>query len=217
MGRQPDQLKASEMKEILPYDKMARDVFTIYKITNLKNNKSYVGQTSKPLADRVKEHLIYDKRRPLFGDVEIFGREAFESSVLMITNSQNIADEAERFGVAKYETMHPVGYNYHTGGKSGGHIHRVSMERRSRFARANPHLYSRKHTDETKQKISEMRIKKAIGGQEILCVTTNKKYRSIAEAARELGTSSNNISGVVNGRHKTAAGMVFRKVVNNEL
>ena len=59
----------------------------IYKITNLINNKIYVGKTTKTLEERFQTHLHDSKKeklshRPLYKDMKEYGAENFSIELL---------------------------------------------------------------------------------------------------------------------------------------
>src|ERR1017187_2237510 len=85
----------------------------IYKITHKINNKAYIGQTTKPLEKRWKDHL-YDSytviRRSKFHDAI---RDSFEEDWLVEIIeecSEELLNEREAFWVKLYNT-YEEGYN----------------------------------------------------------------------------------------------------------
>lgn len=47
---------------------MSKDIYSIYKISNLVNNKPYIGFTSKSIQERLQRHFTDSKRKnkPLY-------------------------------------------------------------------------------------------------------------------------------------------------------
>lgn len=86
----------------------------IYKITNKLNGKTYIGQTRKTVAERIKGH-IYDKSR-VGKEIIEFGQENFDISVIDSADTQQELDELERFWIAFYNSQEN-GYNVLLGGK----------------------------------------------------------------------------------------------------
>lgn len=85
----------------------------IYKITNKKNGKTYIGQTKKALAERVKGHL---SRKSKIGKAMIEdGIENFDISVIDYADTQKELDELERFWISFYNACE-TGYNTLKGG-----------------------------------------------------------------------------------------------------
>ena len=87
----------------------------IYKLTNLVNGKSYIGQTNN-LKRRFQEHL-HDKRagHPIHLALRKYGRENFSCEVLYYGEDYN---EEEKKWIAYYETNNrDKGYNIAIGGQ----------------------------------------------------------------------------------------------------
>ena len=87
----------------------------IYKITNLINGKSYVGQTVQPLKERIAQHRYHDE---LYVDHEIrkYGWKNFTVEILEECTSHEQLNEREIFWIARLNTKHPGGYNMTDGG-----------------------------------------------------------------------------------------------------
>lgn len=96
---------------------------TIYKITNIINNKSYIGQTSKNIFDRWKTHIYDSKRdkckhRLLYSDINKYGENNFQ--IIEIEKcSDKEAFDREIYWINYYNTFYN-GYN-NTYGGSGKH------------------------------------------------------------------------------------------------
>lgn len=90
------------------------DIMIIYKITNLINNKSYIGLTLKDVTKRVAEH-IYTKY-PLGKSLRKYGLQSFNISI--IDSAETISDlyEKERYWIKLYDCKNPNGYNLTDGG-----------------------------------------------------------------------------------------------------
>lgn len=92
---------------------------TIYKITNTITNKVYVGQTTKTLKERLKQH-IHDSRRKkyqnraLYKDFQKYGIEAFTISALETCDDAD-ALEREEFWITQLDAFNN-GYNATKGG-----------------------------------------------------------------------------------------------------
>lgn len=105
---------------------------TIYLITNLVNNKKYVGQTRQQLNKRWSLHIAESKtysERPLYRAINKYGLHNFKIRILEECNV-DVLNEREIYWINSLDTYHH-GYNATTGGDYF------------------------EHSDETKQKISE--------------------------------------------------------------
>ena len=92
----------------------------IYKITNSKNGKTYVGQTSKSLKNRFNHHKSQNSK--IGNAIRYDGSENFtiESMMEIDDDLQSIADEFEMVLAEKCDSFNN-GYNVkHSKGKNGG-------------------------------------------------------------------------------------------------
>jgi group I intron endonuclease len=109
----------------------------IYKITNLIDNKCYIGQTINTIEERWRNHLkkssncIYLKHA-----IDKYGVDNFIVEQLEETDDLDMLNKFEIIYILKYNSLIPNGYNIKHGGNSGG-----------------------KHNDETKEKIKNSLIK----------------------------------------------------------
>lgn len=82
----------------------------IYKITNRKNGKVYIGQTYRNVHTRFMEHMI-DPESGVYADVREYGRCAFTYETLHTCLPQ-YADQWEHYYICKYDATNPMfGYN----------------------------------------------------------------------------------------------------------
>ena len=98
----------------------------IYCITNLINNKMYIGQTHRILQERWSEHLAAGKNinnhLPLYRAMRKYGQENFSISIIEQCDDE-ILNEKEQYWIAQKQTWiaeHPdKGYNITQGGNNG--------------------------------------------------------------------------------------------------
>lgn len=91
----------------------------IYCITNLINNKKYIGKTLNSITDRFKEHCQDSTRRceenrPLYRAMNKYGKENFKIE-LVDTCEENELSEKEIYYIRIYNTF-KFGYNATKGG-----------------------------------------------------------------------------------------------------
>ena len=105
----------------------------IYVITNLINQKQYVGKTSYSIEKRWKEHC-YDskkndvnKHRPLYNAIQKYGVENFSISLLEDNIQDNEINEREKFWISKLNTYYQ-GYNATLGGDGQNRIDRIKLK-----------------------------------------------------------------------------------------
>lgn len=89
----------------------------IYKATNTKNGKTYIGKTARSLAQRQKEHLYNSKNptTPFHYAIAKHGEEIFEWEILFKTK-QDILTLLERLFIITHKT-YKNGYNATRGGE----------------------------------------------------------------------------------------------------
>lgn len=106
----------------------------IYKVTNTVNGKVYIGQTSRTIEARWKEHLkdAFGRNEkfffPFHKAIKKYGEDAFVVEQLEECDSSKL-DERERYWIKHYGSNHG-GYNADCGGRSNrGHpIYQYSID-----------------------------------------------------------------------------------------
>lgn len=93
----------------------------IYCITNLINNKRYVGKTTQSIEERFKEHCRDSQKercekRPLYDAMNKYGVENFIVEELEQVEDENLLSEREVFWIKELETYGSHGYNASKGG-----------------------------------------------------------------------------------------------------
>lgn len=90
--------------------------FYLYKVTNLINNKVYIGITSNPKS-RKYQHLNAGRSSLLSKAVKKYGKDSFEFKILCEGEKSYILNlEAEAIKV--FQTISPRGYNIRPGGEN---------------------------------------------------------------------------------------------------
>lgn len=96
----------------------------IYRITNLINNKIYIGQTSRKLSKRILEYkksFLYNNQQNthLQNSFNKYGFENFKFEVIDIAQNINELNEKEINYIKQYNsTNKKIGYNIESGGKN---------------------------------------------------------------------------------------------------
>ena len=99
----------------------------IYKITNLKNNKCYIGKTLKSIEKRWEEHCHdylrrNEEKRPLYSAMKKYGTKNFKVEEIEQCN-ENIVNEREKYWIEYYDSF-KKGYNATLGGDGKAYIDR---------------------------------------------------------------------------------------------
>src|ERR1017187_3973629 len=90
----------------------------IYKVTNLINNKIYIGQTIQNLIKRWACHC--SKGNILFSAIKKYGKENFIIEQIDSALSIEELNEKEVYWIKELNCIAPNGYNLRLGGESGG-------------------------------------------------------------------------------------------------
>lgn len=93
----------------------------IYCITNLINNKRYVGKTTQSVEERFQEHCQDSvkkrcEKRPLYDAMNKYGIENFKVECLEEVEDESILSEREIYWIDKLQTYGKDGYNATKGG-----------------------------------------------------------------------------------------------------
>lgn len=162
-------------------------MIVIYKITNLVNNKIYVGKTKRRLEKRFAEHA---KRNYLIGyAIRKYGANNFKREILAKCETNDLANEMERYFIKLFDCKVPNGYNLTDGG-DGARGCPCSEERRKKVSAAlkGRHLpeWQKRHLSliNTSRKYSEEDRKKMLGrgkGEKRPKITGEKISRALLE------------------------------------
>lgn len=98
----------------------------IYLIKNKINGMMYVGKTSRKLHERWREHankasVRRMRHNTLSEDIQKFGKESFELSLLCECDSKENGNIMEEYWINRLDTLN-TGYNKKHGGDTGKHI-----------------------------------------------------------------------------------------------
>jgi|688.fasta_scaffold00445_36 group I intron endonuclease len=102
-------------------------IMYIYKITNIKNKKFYIGK-SKNVEKRWKQHLslVGKKRHPLYDAIKSYGIENFKLEIIDC-NEETMIDELEKKWILETNAI-KLGYNMTDGGTGGDTFSNKSEE-----------------------------------------------------------------------------------------
>ena len=201
----------------------------IYKVTNTKNNLIYIGQTTRELETRMKEHL---RKRKTYFDSCYCKKHLKDFIVEIIDSADTIEElnEKEKYYIEKYNSMIPNGYNACIGGENSiGYHHtkesrdKMSNARKGKYTGENNHFFGKHHsegqkaiwsnkrkglahlTDEQKQKLKESHHK-----VKVLNIDTNEMFDSIKDASEKYNIIATNIVRVCKGKMKTTGGFHWK-------
>lgn len=173
----------------------------IYKITNKLNNKVYIGQTRRPLTERLWEHKNNKRYRSLISlAINKYGINNFIIEIIAQCENIKELNLAETHYISQYKCLAPKGYNL----ISFGEVKIISESTREIMSLSKK---GKKKSPEWIKNQAKAQSKK------IKCLNNNTTFDSITEAARLLGLSKGNISSVINGKYSHTKGFMFERVV----
>jgi group I intron endonuclease len=184
-------------------------IFEIYKITNIINNKVYVGITNQGYKTRWYKHCsdaIRDCGFPLHLAMQKHGIANFKIEVIDIANTIQELKDKEKYWISHYNSNNrEIGYNLTEGGDG---------------------TFGRKHSEETKEKIRQKVYSRVKNGtflrvennphleKEIECFKTDgsflRKYESATKAAIELSINKHCVARCARGVLNTYKGYIFK-------
>lgn len=100
--------------------KLKRYKNVIYELYCIETNTYYIGQTIKPLNDRISKHFSDAKRgreQILYEDIRKYGRSSFTYRVIEEVSNREELDDKERFWIDKYIKDGFALYNNEFGGR----------------------------------------------------------------------------------------------------
>lgn len=170
-------------------------IFCVYKITNLINNKIYIGITKRNPKIRFNEHFS-NQNEMLYKAKEKYGKENFTLEIIENNISEDDIDSKERYYIAFYNSLVPNGYNLSIGGISNKS---VSKEGKRKLKECNLGINNPKCHKYI------LMINKDTG--EIL-----NKFGSTREAARFLGNENKyrSIAYCLSGKTKISHGYIWK-------
>lgn len=120
----------------------------VYCIENLENGKKYIGQTTRELSERFREHCGNSGTSvspKLKNAIKKYGKDCFCVEVIWEKNNctQVELDSKEIELINSYNTLHPNGYNLTEGGSGGRH----SNETKQLLSKISKEMWEKKRDE----------------------------------------------------------------------
>jgi len=139
-------------------------IYSVYKITNNVNGKSYIGFTGNTIFERFEQHkkdaLKIRDNRKFYNAINKHGVDVWNIELLESVESAEIAKQKEIEFIEKFDTYYN-GYNSTKGGDGNNGIimSEESNAKRSKalkgIAKNYTRMHGKIHSEESKKKISE--------------------------------------------------------------
>lgn len=156
----------------------------VYLIRNTLNDKLYIGQTRRSLAERWREHWWGREKgtSALQRAIKKYGVSAFELSVLHRSDSPEDLSRAEAFCIFVFRSsLRGYGYNLTTATRGAPFFNEETRRRRSAaLSGLNNPFFGKHHTPEKRAQWCEQRLGKTFIPPET--------YKAMAEARRGIPT-----------------------------
>lgn len=157
----------------------------IYKITNLINEKFYIGKTVKSLEERFNRHLIRKSSPKLTAAIQKYGAQNFKIEKIDQAIDLKELNEKEKYWIETLRATE-VGYNLSKGG-DGGQMTGEALEK------IRLHAKNRRCSLSTRKKMSESRQGRKNSRSKKVLVTVDNVIQlcffSIKEASDFIGVS----------------------------
>lgn len=203
----------------------------IYLVENKINKKVYIGQTTRkngfdgrylkrqnPIEGVYEYHLNLKNKKNSFNShllssIEKYGLNSFNvCKIYDVAFSKEELDIKEKLYIEIYKsTDNKYGYNNKEGGSNG----KQNKETILKMSGNNHPMYGKKHTEETKNKISNSVKGKYSGSLNpnskiIICLNNGEIYNTIKEACLSLTIKTQSgISNVLSGKRNSHNGYFF--------
>ena len=178
------------------------------------NGKQYVGQTTRTLEQRWKEHCRKSSQCTyLHYAIKKYGKENFKVEQIDIALDKEELDYKEQQHIKCYNTLAPNGYNLNTGGAEGRKVadvicYKLKESHHDVCGENNPMFGKKRPEVGLKNKLTK--------GKPVNQFTVDGKfiaqYPTIREAERQTGIDNGWISACCKGKYgyKTAGGYVWK-------
>lgn len=149
----------------------------IYKITNTINNKNYIGQTSKDLDKRFKQHLSFerkdDNKNYFHSAIKKYGKDCFICEKIEEVDD-SMLDEREIYWINYYKSIGEAQYNIAGGGYNSPFMY-MSDDKKSAIAIKARNTFLKNHSEED---ILQINKSKAMVGEKNPNFGGSEKHRT---------------------------------------
>lgn len=183
---------------------------SIYLMTNLITNKSYVGQTIQLIEKRISQHCRDNRSgRHLYNTICKYGINNFQITELVTCFDQESLNIMETYFINQFQTFSPTGYNLTMGGNQKGKITeevrlKMSLAKKGKPSRKKDHSWS----DALKLSTSKRQGGKPIIAKNVI-TGIETRFEFIQQACTIGGFTNSSIYHVMNGNRRTHKNHIF--------
>lgn len=187
----------------------------IYRITNAKTGKVYIGQTTHTLRDRWRLHCTPGSTCSLLKQaIQEYGKDAFTMEQVDTAETREELNRKEVAWIERENSMHPHGYNVD---KGGYHIQYTDAARKKMsdhhadVSGQNNPMFGSRHRDESRRLISTRLSGKYVGKasfnhRAVINLDTGERFDTATEAAGRYGVTVSTLTKTCRGVQKRTAG-----------
>lgn len=172
-----------EAGELTATDDLTAPDWQVYRITNTKNGKAYIGQTSKDVGTRFKEHvytaIMQESNWHFAKAIRKHGADVWKTEVIDFAFSQTEAHKKECHWITHYDTINH-GYNSTVGGEGASGY--VWTDEQRQYASENAYERSPEHREAQRAVLAKAQEK-------IVQTRQTDEYRT-AQRKRNLGENN---------------------------
>lgn len=184
----------------------------IYRITNIVNDKVYVGQTIRTLKERWKQHRSQAKHGSTYAihsAIRKYGEDNFEIEIIDTASNREELDAKEIYWIEFYNSMTPNGYNLCEGGRS----HRMTPETHAKVSGENHWTKHKSFSKESLEKKHDALYRKpSPRSKPICCVETGEVFHCGKEFEYRYGHHLSKIIACCKGKRETHHGYHWKYV-----
>lgn len=187
----------------------------IYRITNIRNGKVYIGQTTHTLRDRWRLHCARNSTCSLLKQaIQEYGKDAFIMEQVDTAESRDELNQKEMAWIERENSIHPNGYNVD---KGGYHIQYTQAARQrmsdnhADVSWENNPMFGRHHGEDSKRLISSQLSGKYTGKasfnhRAVINLDTGERFDTATEAAKAYGVTVSTLTKTCRGVQRRTAG-----------
>lgn len=187
----------------------------IYRITNTRNGKVYIGQTTHTLRDRWRLHCAKNSTCSLLKQaIQEYGKDAFVMEQVDTAESRDELNQKEMAWIERENSIHPSGYNVD---KGGYHIQYTAAAKKKMsdhhadVGGENNPMFGNHHREDSKRLISSRLSGKYTGKESfnhraVINLDTGERFDTATAAADAYGVTVSTLTKTCRGVQQRTAG-----------